>query len=179
MKLMEHRRNLANNKEAYTFDIFKSTERVVKTLIPHLKRAGYSQITYTKHRDVLTEIIFTFFEAQEHTPMFHVEGTQLPLCWNRPADWDLNYIKYEWGHIHSVNQNKETALRLENLGLYSARCNQHIQSSMDVQELMIYGGVLATRITNVLTKRRFLFSTKKWEQIESTLEKAGETNLSC
>ena len=28
--------------------------------------------------------------------MFHVEGTELPLCWNSPKDWEKDYIKYEW-----------------------------------------------------------------------------------
>lgn len=172
MTLTEHRWNLANNIDAYIFDILNSTERVIKTLIPHLKRAGYSQITFTKHCELLREIIFSFFEAQEQRPIFHVEGTQLPLCWNRPADWDRNYIKYEWGHIYSINQNKGIAFRLENLGLYSARCNQHIQSSMDVQELMIYGGVLATRITNVLTKRRILFGTERWRELQAILDES-------
>ena len=79
--------------------------------------------------------------------MFHVEGTELPLCWNAPKNWDLNYVKYEWGHLHSRDQNPVAAHRLENLALYSARCNQHIQTSMNTEELMTYGGVLAQRIS--------------------------------
>lgn len=86
--------------------------------------------------------------------MFHVEGTELPLCWNSPKDWEKDYIKYEWGHLLSRNQNAATADRIENLALYSARCNQHIQTSLDVQELMIYGGIIAQRVSIVLTRRR-------------------------
>jgi hypothetical protein len=41
---------------------------------------------------------------------------------------------------------------------------------MDVQELMVYGGVLANRITTVLTKRRFLFNSEKWITIEKVLK---------
>lgn len=170
MTLYEHREILAKNAETYTFDIYKNTERVIKSFIPHIKEAGFSNITFTKHFDLLKDIIYHLFEAQEFTPIFFIEGTELPLCWNIPADWNIDYIKYEWGHIHSINQNKYIAYDIKNLGLYSARCNQHIQSSMDVQELMIYGGILATRISNVLTKRRFLFNSEKWKIIENELQ---------
>jgi hypothetical protein len=170
MKLIDHRMNLAKNGDAFTYDIFRTPERTIKTLIPHLKAAGHVNITFTKHYDLLKEIILLLFEAQDYTPFFHIEGTELPLCWNRPSDWDINYVKYEWGHIHSINRNKEIAFSIKNLGLYSARCNQHIQSSMDVQELMVYGGVLANRITTVLTKRRFLFNSEKWITIEKVLK---------
>ena len=97
--------------------------------------------------------------------MFHVEGTELPLCWNRPRDWNKNYIKYEWGHLRSQNQAQDKANKLENLGLYSARCNQHIQTSMHIEELMVYGGILAQRISNVLTERRKLFESEKWKAV--------------
>lgn len=170
MKLIEHRINISKNDNAYTFDVFNDTERLIKSLIPHLKKAKYDNVTFGKHSDILRKIIYKLFETQDFTPIFHVEGTQYPLCWNRPADWDKNYIKYEWGHIHSINQNEDKAFDIKNLGLYSARCNQHIQSSMDVQELMVYGGILSYRITNVLTKRRFLFATKEWEDLENRLK---------
>ena len=94
--------------------------------------------------------------------MFHVEGTELPLCWNSPKDWEKDYVKYEWGHLLSRNQNAAAADRIENLALYSARCNQHIQTSLDVQELMIYGGIIAQRVSIVLTRRRQLFTKAEW-----------------
>lgn len=167
--LNEHRTNLSQNSDCYIYDIFYDTERIINTFVPHIKKAGFSGISFKKNYDLLKSIIFSFFEMQENRPFFHVEGTELPLCWNSPKDWDKNYIKYEWGHIHSINQNQKNAHSIKNLGLYSARCNQHIQSSLDVQELMIYGGILATRISSVLTKRRFLFESEKWIKIETEL----------
>lgn len=101
--------------------------------------------------------------------MFHVEGTELPLCWNAPKDWEKDYIKYEWGHLLSRNQNAADAHRLENLALYSARCNQHIQTSLDVPELMIYGGIIAQRISIVLTRRRQMFSSDAWAKVVAGL----------
>jgi hypothetical protein len=116
-----------------------------------------------------SEAIHLLFEAQERRPFFHVEGTELPLCWNSPKDWDKNYVKYEWGHLRSKNQSPEKAHQLENLGLYSARCNQHIQTSMHIEELMVYGGILAQRISNVLTARRKLFQAEEWKQLVEKL----------
>jgi len=36
---------------------------------------------------------------------------------------------------------------------------------MHIEELMIYGGVLAQRISNVLTARRKLFETQQWKNL--------------
>ncbi len=164
MKLIDHRKALAGNGEAYTFELRpENISRLVKTLSLHLKKVGY-QLTLTNSFDDLSRIILLLFEAQESRPFFHVEGTELPLCWNSPKDWDKSYIKYEWGHLRSKNQSPEKAYQLDNLGLYSARCNQHIQTSMHIEELMVYGGILAQRISNVLTARRKLFQTSEWRQ---------------
>ncbi len=161
-KLVNHRRVLSENKNAYIHEMQdENIERLVKSLIPHLKKADFS-VTLRKSFDPLSRIIKHLFIAQDNRPFFHVEGTELPLCWNSPRDWDKNYIKYEWGHLRSRNQAQDKAYKLENLGLYSARCNQHIQTSMHIEELMVYGGVLAQRISNVLTVRRKLFESEEW-----------------
>ena len=162
MKLIEHRRIINGNPEAYETD-FKS-DRIVKSIINHI-RDDFTEIRFDKRKkEILKEIIFLLFQAQEHRPFFHVEGTELPLCWNRPADWDIDYIKYEWGHLLSKNQMSEKSSSIENIGLYSARCNQHIQ------ELMVYGGLLAQRISNVLTNRRVLFESSKWKKLMKELK---------
>ena len=170
MKLRGHRENLNNNPQYLTHDVFNKTDRVIKTLIPHLRNIGYRGVSPTKCKQLLHNIVLMLFKTQDNCPMFHVEGTELPLCWNRPNDWNLDYIKYEWGHLRSFNQSEEAAHKVINLGLYSARCNQHIQSSMDINELMIYGGILAQRISNVLTKRRNLFLSTEWQRAISELE---------
>ncbi len=164
-KLIDHRRALAENERAYSYEFTdENIERLVKTLMPHLKNAGLT-VTLGNSFEDLAQIIRLLFLAQDERPFFHVEGTELPLCWNSPRDWDKNYIKYEWGHLRSKNQAQDKAHKLENLGLYSARCNQHIQTSMNIEELMVYGGVLAQRISNVLTARRKLFGSIEWLRI--------------
>lgn len=163
VKLIDHRRALSQNIDAYEYELCdENIDRLVRSLIPHLKAAGFA-VSPVKSGNDLAVIIRLLFHAQDERPFFHVEGTELPLCWNSPRDWDKNYIKYEWGHLRSRNQAQNKAHKLENIGLYSARCNQHIKTSMHIEELMVYGGVLAQRISNVLTNRRKLFESIEWK----------------
>ena len=169
MKLIDHRQIIEKNPNAYVKDLFD--DRLVGTLVNHIKEDFVGTRFTTDKRIIIKSIIVLIFETQDKRPFFHVEGTELPLCWNRPADWDCDYIKYEWGHLLSRNQNPGNLNTIENLGLYSARCNQHIQSSMNIQELMVYGGLISTRISNVLTKRRALFESEEWQKLIEELEK--------
>lgn len=168
-KLIDHRRALAANPEAYTYELQEAQiDRLFRTLVSRIRNAGY-RVTPRRSFDVLARAIKLLFRAQDNRPFFHVEGTELPLCWNSPRDWDKEYIKYEWGHLRSRNQSPERENDLENLGLYSARCNQHIQTSMHIEELMVYGGILAQRISNVLTARRMLFESEEWTELIKSL----------
>jgi hypothetical protein len=167
-QLIEHRRIIERTPDAYTRDL--NSDRLIKSVIKHL-RGQFAGVSFTPEKRVLLrQIIQLIFETQDNRPMFHIEATELPLCWNRPADWNCDFIKYQWGHLLSKNQNPETFGHIENLGLYSARCNLHIQSSMNIQELMIYGGLVAQRISNVLTKRRILFASTEWKKLVSSLK---------
>ena len=168
-KLIDHRQSIAKNVDSYTYEIENNIDRLIRTLIPYLRSSGV-KLSSIKHKDSLATIIKKLFDAQEQRPIFHVEGTDLPLCWNSPGDWDKNYIKYEWGHLRSKNQNQTDIFSIENFALYSARCNKHIQSSMNIEELMIYGGILAQRISNVLTKRRILFASQDWQDTIAKLK---------
>jgi len=168
--LRDHRIRLNTaGEKAYTYEIESNIERLCASLIPHLRAAGYAKVSIARRDGTLAKIIRLIFDTQEQRPMFHVEGTELPLCWNSPKDWDKDYIKYEWGHLLSRNQNDAKAHSLENLALYSARCNQHIQTSLNVPELMIYGGIIAQRISLVLTKRRQLFASAEWRSVAESL----------
>ena len=164
IKLIDHRQSIAKNVDAYAYEIEHNIDRLIRTLIPYLRSSGV-KFSPVKHKDTLATVINLLFDAQERRPIFHVEGTDLPLCWNSPGDWDKNYIKYEWGHLQSKNQNQTDIFSIENFALYSARCNRHIQSSMNIEELMIYGGILAQRINNVLAKRYILFASRDWQDM--------------
>jgi hypothetical protein len=172
--LREHRLALANNpRDPYVYEIEHDLDRLCSTLLRHLRTSATFIANPQETKRVLPLIVQKLFDAQDRRPMFHVEGTELPLCWNAPRDWEKDYIKYEWGHLKSINQNPAAAHDIHNLALYSARCNQHIQSSMDIQELMIYGGILAQRVSQVLVNRRKLFDTADWQDCISKLFKSA------
>lgn len=95
MNLVEHRVIINKNPEAYVEDL--KNDRLVHSMINHL-REDYPDCRFDKDkRVILKEIVGLIFETQDRRPFFHVEGTELPLCWNRPSDWNINHIKYEWG----------------------------------------------------------------------------------
>lgn len=156
--LRRHREALAANPHAFTTDI----PRAARTLISHIKDCGFPRATPRRCGHLATEIVEMIFESQERQPFFHVEGP-LPFCWNRPQDWDKPFIRYEWGHLHSRNQSVGPAM-LTDLCLQSARCNQHIQTSMDIEEVVewLRGSPVEERVRRVLARREELFRGERW-----------------
>lgn len=168
--LLKHRKNLAANSNAYTADI----QRCYKSVVKYLKAAGYSKLTFKRESELITSYVNLIFKAQNSKPFFHIDAdSKLPFCWNSPAKggWSVNYIKYEWGHLNSKNQNAKTYHSITNLCLQSARCNQHIQSAMNVDELIAYGGKLASVIEENLKNRDDLFKSKEWRDLCLKLKK--------
>ena len=168
--LLEHRKNLMCNPQAYTFDI----ERCYSTVVKHLKDAGFTKITLNRAPKEIKEFVNLILESQSSKPFFHINSDSgLPFCWNSPAKdgWDIDYIKYEWGHLRSKNQNGSSALCAQNLCLQSARCNQHIQSSMNIEELKEYGGKLEAVINKNQSSRESLFQTNQWITLINRMKK--------
>lgn len=164
--LKEHREALKENALAYTNDF----SRLPTTAVYHLKRCGFGRVTIYRCGHLVDAFVRMIFDAQNRHPFFHIDS-ELPFCWNAPKDWDKNYIKYEWGHLRSVNQNND-AHQLENLCLQSARCNQHIQTSMDIIEVIewVKGSVIEKRISNVLENRKQMFASLEWQTLLKELE---------
>jgi len=165
--LRAHREALAKNPVAYHADI----ARVQETAVHHLKKCGFTRITRTRCAALVDRFVDAIFDTQNRLPFFHIDS-DLPYCWNRPKDWDKNYIRYEWGHLSSRNQN-ESAHHIENLCLQSARCNQHIQASMDIEEVLFWleGSRVAERVRNVLDRRRQLFGSSCWKELLNELSR--------
>ncbi len=169
--LRHHRQQLAANSSAYTADI----PRTKRTVIKHLKDCGYNLLREAVHVQAVDDLVDAIFETQQHRPFFHIES-ELPYCWNAPMDWDKNYIRYQWGHLASRNQNV-TAHQITNLCLQSARCNQHIQTSMDISEVAAWldGSSVAKRIAQVLAAREALFASPRWQTILGQLARYRQT----
>lgn len=166
--LLQHRQELAANPEAYARDL----DRAAGTLLAHLKKAGYRRLNASNSKAERREFVRLIFQAQGNRPFLHIDAP-LPYCWNSPyhGGWNFNYIRYEWGHLRSINQNPSSAFGVENLCLMSARCNQHIQSSMNIDELLPYRGALEAIIKQNLAARTTLFKSGEWKSLLSQLEK--------
>jgi hypothetical protein len=165
--LRVHRMALAHNpRRTYEFDL----ERVRKTAVNRLKQCGFRRVTKRRCGPLVDRFVDLVFKTQDWRPFFHVEGP-LPFCWNAPKDWHRDYVRYEWGHLRSQNQNEDSH-QIENLCLQSARCNQHIQTSMDIEEVRewLHGSAVAARIDAVLERRRNLFQSAEWKALLAELE---------
>lgn len=165
--LRAHREALAANPDAYTADL----PRLRETAVGHLKRFGFSRVTRRRCPSLIDTFVEAIFAAQQYRPFFHIDSP-LPFCWNAPKDWNKNYIRYEWGHLRSRNQN-EDAHQIENICLQSARCNQHVQTSLDIDEVLhwLEGSPVASRVRAVLDCRQRLFASEAWHKLLTDLER--------
>ncbi|WP_034944202.1 hypothetical protein [Erwinia oleae] len=166
LRLKKHREKLRDNPTAYTQDM----ERKSVTLVSLLKKSGYNKMDKNNPRclQLAYDITMAIFEAQGCKPYFHIDS-DLPYCWNVPAKWNLNYIYYEWGHMKSRHNHEKKADDIKNLCLQSQRCNQHIQSGLDTEDLKIYGGKLAEIIDKNEASFKKFYASPKWVKLEERL----------
>ena len=162
-----HREALAANPNAYSTDL----PRLKDTVVAHLRDFGFRGVSHARCPRLIDEFVESVFEAQGRKPFFHIEAP-IPYCWNSPKDWDKDYIRYEWGHLMSRNQNANFH-HIENICLQSARCNQHVQTSMDIDEVLLWleGSAIAFRIREVLERRRELFASENWRKMVMELSR--------
>ena len=180
--LREHRVAIINNPNAYTNDLkrcertlFIKDNRTKQRKDPSISNLTEAKLKKFNLSHLSEQLIKLLFKAQNNKPFFHIEKSPLPMCWNAPKDWDKDYITYEWGHLHSHNQLSDNYTEtFENTCLQSARCNQHIQTSMDIDELLIYGGELSQVIHRNLESRAKLFSSQEWIDIVGQLQTLNE-----
>jgi hypothetical protein len=102
------------------------------------------------------------FENQNNKSIYEYLDT-LPRAWNSPMNgkWKINYIKWEIGHLISLNQSGEN--NPENLSFQSARCNQHIQSGLNYYETTEYN--CKEEVKNIIDNLFILHKSKEWIDI--------------
>jgi hypothetical protein len=158
MTLKEHR-SLIKDTNGIVNDVER--RRLYNTIKNHLRRAGVRNLS--NKISLIHQFVDLILETQNNKPLFWIDS-HLPFCWNNPRDWkNYPYIRLQWGHLQPNNSLIECN-QLENLCLQSARCNNHIQSSMpidDVKELF-RGSKTYERIVEVEEKRQFLFQSERW-----------------
>ncbi len=103
-------------------------ERLDKTLTIHLRKMGVKR---TKGERL--EKIRLILKEQKFTCAF-ADGDS-SYCWNAPKYEELPHLKLEWGHRIPVAHGK-IAHQENNLMLLCTRCNNQIQTSRTIEELI-------------------------------------------
>ena len=102
--------------------------RLEKTLINHLR-----QMKIKKTKQERISFVKNMLKKQKNTCAFAAGNDE--YCWNHPKNKELKYIKLEWGHKIPREKGK-IAYFEKNLILLCARCNNQIQTSRTVKELI-------------------------------------------
>lgn len=103
-------------------------QRLEKTLYNHLR---VMKIKKTKEERI--QIIKAILKNQKNTCAF-ADGDD-SYCWNHPKNKDSKFLVLEWGHKIPQNFGK-IAHELDNLILLCARCNNQIQTSRKIEQLI-------------------------------------------
>ncbi len=109
-------------------------ERLAKTLRAHIREINKTS-NFPIHLDKDGRISFTesLLRKQSYTCAFG--GGNSKYCWNRVQNNHLSYLKLEWAHKNpSVKGTTEN--NLDNLYLLCGRCNNQLQTSLQLAELL-------------------------------------------
>jgi hypothetical protein len=159
MTLLQHRTNLLNNQNRYTQDKERAIQQFALISYRHYGPCGKDKQKLIPLLKMLGNLVF---ENQENKPIYEYQDI-LPRAWNSPMNggWKLNYIKWEIGHLISLNQGGLN--NPENLSFQSARCNQHIQTSMNYFETTEYN--CKEEVKNRIDNLFILHKSKEWTDI--------------
>ena len=103
-------------------------ERLSNVLPTHLKQMGLK-----KTKEERVEIVKNILIKQKGTCAF-ADGDSC-FCWNEPKDRELSFLKLQWGHKLPGSHGGK-AYELDNLILLCARCNNNIQKSRTIEQLI-------------------------------------------
>jgi len=154
INLLQHRTNLLNNPNRYIEDKDKAIKNFAETSYKFYGPIGKKNMLI----NLLEKLGNLVFETQ-HKPIYEYEDT-LPRAWNSINELNINYIKWEIGHLISLNQGGTN--HPENLSFYSARCNE-IQSSLNYFETTEYN--CKEEVKNKIDNLFILHKSKKWLDI--------------
>ena len=164
--LTEHRKNISDNKDAFVQDKDRAIANWIKHCWTYVRSHG--SLSKRESTPILEEMAELVWNAQMGMPLFqfNASSTGLPMSWNRPQDGELNYIRYEIGHIHPQLEGGES--NPENLTFQSARCNQHIQSSLDIDEVMTYFDNVS-EVKSRMNHLNDLYHSEIWTSLKDSL----------
>ena len=157
--LNEHRLSLKNNNLCFIQD----KERAINNWCKHSYEFIKTKTTFKKTEiwGTLNQMAELVWEAQEGKPLFHFLSVKndMPMSWNRPQNGADNYIRYEIGHINPIHTGGTS--HPNNLCFQSARCNQHIQSSLDIEEVILYFSSIHDVLERI-NRLKILHKSEEW-----------------
>ena len=175
--LQKHRMKLkANTIDRYTKDRDRAITQFAMTAYNNYEKCGSNKKHVIQKLKQMGELVFN---AQKSVPLYEFDfgnREQLPRAWNSPmkGGWDVNYIKWEIGHLMSKNKGGLNLNKPENLSFQSARCNQHVQSGLDFNETTEYKYV--PEIRNRVAAIFDVHKTPEWSRLTQEIAKL---TISC
>ena len=109
-------------------------ERIAKVLAYHIRimnRTINPQITLSKEERI--DFVRALIKKQNGTCA--LSGGNPKYCWNRVQNSHLSFLKLEWGH-KNPSAKGTTENNLDNLYLLCGRCNNQLQTSLQLTELL-------------------------------------------
>lgn len=106
----------------------EEVERLSNVLATHLR-----QMELKKTREERKIFVKKLLIKQKSTCAF-ADGDSR-FCWNEPKDRDIIFLKLQWGHKLPRSHGGK-AYELDNLILLCARCNNNIQKSRTIEQLI-------------------------------------------
>jgi hypothetical protein len=163
--LTEHRAGLRQIAPTPA-ELVRLTRRLCEIVRDEDIDEAYPHFEHPGNRSAVAEVVQLLVAAQGDRPFFWFDFP-LPVCWNAPGGWTLDYVQYQWGHIQPKNSGRAARDPLRNLCLMSARCNNHLQSAVPMDELldMLEGSKFAERGRAVLAARARLFALPRWSEL--------------
>jgi len=158
--LHSHRNAIKDNSIAFSEDKERALENMTKHIWNWVKIVS-PDAKKNQIKNYLLELAIMIFEAQGQKPLFQF-GEEI-TAWNRPGDWNYNYIRYEIGHKTPINAGGTS--HPENLCFMSARCNQHIQSSLEMHNVLDWYFSNNTEVQDRVNSLEELYKSEEWKNI--------------
>jgi len=165
--LREHRTLLLKNPNRYEEGYDKAKLNWVRHAYGFYRHSLSSRDAKQELRQQLSVMAELTFDAQFRRPLFEIDD--LCFAWNSPRFFSDNFIRYEIGHLSP--RNKGGLSTVSNLSFQSARCNQHIQSALNIEDVLFLIGhhkSVKLRIESLFD----LHTSTKWLEIERELPKS-------
>jgi hypothetical protein len=174
-KLLEHRKLLITNPNHNTDGYPKFKENTIKKLYKNFNI--HKRCKGKENKELIKmffgDLIDMVWEAQGKVPFFGgYDSNGLPWHWNNPVaskdrpNFSTDYVELQYGHI--LSRNNQGKDRHDNFTIQSARCNNHIQTSLNLSEAIIC--CPRQEVIERYNKVKKLHASDKWKNKVNEIE---------